>query len=648
MKINEYAQMMGWLTRPARQKPRFMAHGGRIGFQDGTKNRPKISGVDFKKVISDSFEKISNQKGKVSISNIVSDTGYSKPTIYKYLSENQSTKLIGQPTPVTDRITKEVNQIIDDVVKNKKPLINASPNKIFEKVYGKKFNIKTDNTGVIKKILNENSNWPKIRDAVTNTSTRVGAGNKVFETVKIKDFDKTYAKAIKSRGLTRAGTVEEFILRDLKRHIDQGGTKFKFAKGNSLEKGFKGLKIKDLNKGDIIDFEAIKKNDLRFKEYKKVFKDIKELKLKPYTNPITKEKTTLLKGLQEGTGIDAPLHIQHAKGVAVDPLKNLSIATHKANIGAKMVGSVKDVETLGVRSTIPGGKRVYGPALGFEDEVNRLTKFSDRMIKGAGTRTLKTPTQTLALSKITNYVKDIGCPGKATGGRISFDIGGSTACITRGLEKLKNPTNLSPGDQANIRALREMGKGVQGAKTFGKVARLLGKAGVVGELAFGGLFALTDYAGGANKEEILSNFTYGLAGKSMDEQLKEKDSLYGRTKEIIGGFTSFEDMLRRQKDKPIGRMSLKPGAVERQRSVLAEKIQPFMEGPRNEEFSYDIFAKQQAKDAQALIDFENEKIKTKAERQGKGILAADDWYMNVDKGRARGYAEGGIASLMKK
>ena len=32
MKINEYAQMMGWLTRPARQEPRFMAEGGRIGF----------------------------------------------------------------------------------------------------------------------------------------------------------------------------------------------------------------------------------------------------------------------------------------------------------------------------------------------------------------------------------------------------------------------------------------------------------------------------------------------------------------------------------------------------------------------------------------------------------------------------------------
>ena len=54
-----------------------------------------------------------------------------------------------------------------------KNLLDSSPNKIYEKIYGKKFNIKTDNIGVIRNILNENPNWPKIRDAVTNTSTRV-------------------------------------------------------------------------------------------------------------------------------------------------------------------------------------------------------------------------------------------------------------------------------------------------------------------------------------------------------------------------------------------------------------------------------------------------------------------------------------------
>jgi hypothetical protein len=351
--------------------------------------------VEIKEDVSKSFKKILNQRGKVSISDLTKDTGYSKPTVYKYLEERQRSKLIGQPSPFKDKITKQVNQIVNDVSKSKKPLIEASPSKIFEKIYNKKFNIKTDNIGVIRNILNENSNWPKIREAVTNTSTRVGAGNKVFEKVKLKDFDKVFTKAIKQRGIPRAGTVEEFILRDLKRHIDQGGKKFQFAKNNTFDKGFKGLKIKDIKEGDVIDFNSIKKNDARFKEYKNVFNDIKKLKLTPYTNPVTKQQTTLLEGLQKATGVQAPLNIQHNKGVSVDPLKNLSIQTYKANIGAKMVETPEQAKKLGVQTTVKGGKKVVGPKLSFENQVDRLTKFSDRMIKGGGLRTVKTPTETL-------------------------------------------------------------------------------------------------------------------------------------------------------------------------------------------------------------------------------------------------------------
>ena len=49
MKINEYAQMMGWLTRPARQEPRFMAEGGRIGLLNG-------GDAFFKKQLNKSIE----------------------------------------------------------------------------------------------------------------------------------------------------------------------------------------------------------------------------------------------------------------------------------------------------------------------------------------------------------------------------------------------------------------------------------------------------------------------------------------------------------------------------------------------------------------------------------------------------------------
>ena len=379
-------------------------------------NRPKIAGVNFKEIISNSFEKISNQKGKVSVSDIVSDTGYTKPTVYKYLTESQNNELISQPSPFKDKITKQVNQIIDDVFKNKKPLINASPNKIYEKIYGKKFNIKTDNIGVIKNILKENSNWPKIRDAVNNTSTRVGGGSKSFEKIKFKEFDKALSESFKKRSLSRAGTAPESILRELTRHIAAKGNKYAFAKGNSLDEGFVGLKIKDLKNGDVLTLDSIKKGikngDPRFQEYNKVFNDIKKLKLTPYINPITKEKTTLMQGLQKATGVESPLNIQHNKGVRIDPLKNLSIQTHKANIGAKMVKTPEDAKALGVRTKLPGSNKIVGPELSFDDQINRLTKFADRKISqtaASGFVKPKTPTETLnVIRAMPEYNSELG------------------------------------------------------------------------------------------------------------------------------------------------------------------------------------------------------------------------------------------------
>ncbi len=76
----------------------------------------------------------------------------------------------------------------------------------------------------------------------------------------------------------------------------------------------------------------------------------------------------------------------------------------------------------------------------------------------------------------------IGCPGKANGGRIGFDQGlNVTACATKGVEKLKgDPGKLTPGDQANVRALAKSGKAVKFLKG------VLGPAAILGEVIFEG------------------------------------------------------------------------------------------------------------------------------------------------------------------
>ena len=76
----------------------------------------------------------------------------------------------------------------------------------------------------------------------------------------------------------------------------------------------------------------------------------------------------------------------------------------------------------------------------------------------------------------------IGCPGKANGGRIGFDQGlNVTSCAAKGVEKLQgDPGKLTPGDQANVRALAKSGKAVKFLKG------VLGPGAILGEVIFEG------------------------------------------------------------------------------------------------------------------------------------------------------------------
>jgi hypothetical protein len=243
--------------------------------------------------------------------------------------------------------------------------------------------------------------------------------------------------------------------------------------------------------------------------------------------------------------------------------------------------------------------------------------YTVQMPKGAITInefTKQNPQTKNILSKIA-ALGGKGCSRKAAfaGGRMNFDVGGSAACISKGLERLKNPTNLSPGENANLRALKEMSTGSKGVKILGNTARVLGKLGVVSEGAIGGLLALNDYAGGSNKEEIISNFTYGLAGKSQEEQLTEQDPQYGLDRKILTDYAGLNSM--GQRKDSIGRMSVKPGIEKQLIETIKKKQQPFMSGPRNEEFDMDRFYKQQEKTNQADIDYQKAKDQKALERR---------------------------------
>ena len=209
----------------------------------------------------------------------------------------------------------------------------------------------------------------------------------------------------------------------------------------------------------------------------------------------------------------------------------------------------------------------------------------------------------------------IGCPGKAKGGRVEFNLGGSTQCIARGLEKVRSGTNLSPGDQANIRAINNITKTAKGAKAVGTAARVLGAGVIAPEIVFGGFFAATDYATGANKDEIISNLTFGLGGKSMKEQLKKSDPRYGQADkltDVYQGYLSSLDKMGQPKQY-VGR----PGKRTTERDVL-KAMEPFTRvNPQTETgdfFDLGMYESQLQKDRGSEAKFAEDKMQRALER----------------------------------
>ena len=153
-----------------------------------------------------------------------------------------------------------------------------------------------------------------------------------------------------------------------------------------------------------------------------------------------------------------------------------------------------------------------------------------KFLKNVDTLTVKTPKE---LQNVGQRLAAIGCPGKAKGGRIEFNLGGSPECIRRGLENLKTG-NMSPGAKANA---RQLVKNPSALTRFAKFA--VGPLGIPTEIAFGGFFAATGYATGANKDEIVNDLTFGLFGKSMDEQAQERNPLYQSAKNLDKTFSQY-------------------------------------------------------------------------------------------------------------
>jgi hypothetical protein len=149
------------------------------------------------------------------------------------------------------------------------------------------------------------------------------------------------------------------------------------------------------------------------------------------------------------------------------------------------------------------------------------------------------------------------------------------------------------------------------AKSF--LTGTLGPAALAGEALFSVPFALYDYSTGANRDEIISNLTFGLAGKSQEEQLRE---LYGEdfglaqkaieTGERLENLDKLQQGTRGQRIRSKGKFDIAAKQFEEQLSPFIKDGQfdevAFQNNRKQEQLGLKKFGEQKAEKAEQRKD----------------------------------------------
>ena len=184
--------------------------------------------------------------------------------------------------------------------------------------------------------------------------------------------------------------------------------------------------------------------------------------------------------------------------------------------------------------------------------------------------------------------------------------------------------------------------------------------GLLAEVGFMVPFAAADYTKGESWKRILGNATdwgFGpMFGQSEDEEIISylpEGSLGAETEIAKAAHEREEALTDPQRNFPKGRIGMDPKRFQEAQTKVIEdasldlrnKLDPFMEGPRDEYFNTDLALQSMEDWKAAQKQVQLEKLKRIAERRARGFIAEKDWTKDFDY---RGYRDGGIVSLLKK
>ena len=272
MKIHEYNQMMNYLTRQEPQSlPLVSSIEQRGAFAEGGDPSKQKILKDIKRYVD---KKLS--KGEVVTLPELNERfaeGKRREYLYREALGKDYNKITKLQREGVGRVSLEVKDklydIIDDVVKGERPLMDLSRNNLNKE-------LPPVSERQLSKYLNENKKYKdyELASNVDKVQQRIAKGNEKLKDATLKNIESKLE--LTTAGLRRPSPrkIEEFIMRDLVRHDNQGGELFKvLPKSNT--KFFDKIRILDLFNNDILTTKKIKdlvdKGDPRFKEYKETF-----------------------------------------------------------------------------------------------------------------------------------------------------------------------------------------------------------------------------------------------------------------------------------------------------------------------------------------------------------------------------------------
>ena len=253
--------------------------------------------------------------------------------------------------------------------------------------------------------------------------------------------------------------------------------------------------------------------------------------------------------------------------------------------------------------------------------------------------------------KFKTYIKNIGCPGKAAGGRVGFAETGSANCFNLGREKIRTGQIKLGVEEFNFKKLAKLTGGAKG------IARATG-LGLAWEAAFAPLIAAWMMPKGESWPRIFNEMAYGLplVGETEKGELKrhmgetgfnvdELINLYGDVEEISDWDPSGRSVehtlgerhyLQMELNAEINRSANVPGKSNKQRLIereiqkVDEKARPliesFYEGPAGQYWGEEKWRSGKEARAEGLASLEEAKAARLEEYRKKGYVAPENWW----------------------